>query len=64
MITTNSNKFAKILPILRHNGHTKFNYSNNDYWIPAMSNVVMPKLNDKLFIPIIFALDNFPFDKV
>jgi dTDP-4-amino-4,6-dideoxygalactose transaminase len=40
MFCTNENKYAKLIPGLRHNGHTP--YVNRDpryYWIPAMSNV-------------------------
>ena len=50
-----NNKFKKIINQLRHNGHTKFK-NQKDYWLPAMSNVEMPKLNKSYIIPHNFCL--------
>ncbi len=51
MITTNNEKYAKIIPQLRHNGHCEFNFQRDCYWKPAMGNVDIPDLNGKLLWP-------------
>jgi dTDP-4-amino-4,6-dideoxygalactose transaminase len=35
---------AKIVPMLRHNGHCGFDFERDDYWVPAMGNVDFPVL--------------------
>lgn len=50
-----NSKFKKIINQLRHNGHTKFK-NQKDYWLPAMSNVEMPKHNKSIIIPHNFCL--------
>ena len=45
VIVTRDDRFAKVLPMLRHNGHCDFEYSRTDYWLPAMGNVDMPEMN-------------------
>lgn len=50
-----NSKFRKIINQLRHNGHTKFK-NQKDYWLPAMSNVEMPKHNESYIIPHNFCL--------
>ena len=37
---------AKLIPLLRHNGHCPFDFEREDYWKPAMGNVDLPILND------------------
>ncbi len=44
-------KKAQIIPMLRHNGHCVFPYERDHYWIPAMGNVDLPELNDKILWP-------------
>lgn len=51
MITVKDAAYAKIMPMLRHNGHCDFPFSRADYWIPAMGSVDMPELNGELLYP-------------
>ena len=51
MLTVKSDEVAKILPMLRHNGHCAFNYDRDSYWKPAMGNVDLPELNNKFLWP-------------
>ena len=51
MLTTTRSEFAKIIPMLRHNGHCAFNFERDDYWRPCMGNVEMPYLNNKMLFP-------------
>ena len=53
MIVTKNKSFANIIPQLHHNGHI---ISLKKYWLPAMSNVVLPTLNNILFFQIILLL--------
>ena len=39
MLLVNNKKFSHLIPMLRHNGHCKFNFKRDKYWIPAMGNV-------------------------
>ena len=50
MIVTKNKSFANIIPQLRHNGHMKFR-NQKKYWLPAMSNVVLPTLNNIPLFP-------------
>ena len=51
MITTNNDKYAELIPMLRHNGHCAFSYERENYWIPAMGNVDLPMHNQKAILP-------------
>jgi perosamine synthetase len=51
MLTVKDDKIAKILPMLRHNGHSDFNFEREAYWKPAMGNVDLPTLNDEFLWP-------------
>jgi dTDP-4-amino-4,6-dideoxygalactose transaminase len=42
---------AKIIPMLRHNGHCSFPSDREYYWIPAMGNVDSPELNGRTLFP-------------
>lgn len=44
-------RMAEIIPMLRHNGHCKFDFHQEDYWLPAMGNVDLPELNGKPIMP-------------
>ena len=44
MIAVKNDKYAKIIPMLRHNGHCKFNPPSEEYWLPAMGNLDLPEL--------------------
>lgn len=45
MVTVAKDNMASILPMLRHNGHTAFEYDRKDYWVPAMGDLKLPQLN-------------------
>jgi perosamine synthetase len=45
MITTTNDSMESIIPMLRHNGHTAFEYERKDYWIPAMGDLKLPQLD-------------------
>lgn len=45
MLVVKDKKMAKIIPMLRHNGHCAFDYERPDYWKPAMGNVDMPEID-------------------
>lgn len=47
---------AALVPMLRHNGHTSFSEPQQDYWRPAMGNVDLPMLDDKILMPNNFCL--------
>lgn len=51
MLVCNNEKFAEIIPKLRHNGHTSFNFQQPEYWLPAMSDLDFPELNGKKIWP-------------
>tara|TARA_B100000686_G_C16653447_1_gene896833 strand:- start:187 stop:1284 length:1098 start_codon:yes stop_codon:yes gene_type:complete len=55
MITIKDDQMASLLPLLRHNGHEAFE-EQTDYWIPAMSNVVLPEFNGLPLMPNNFCL--------
>ena len=48
-------KLKNIIKQLRHNGHAKFK-NQRDYWLPAMSNVVMPIKDNRRILPHNFCL--------
>lgn len=51
MITVKDEAIAKIIPMLRHNGHCAFPFERTDYWIPAMGNVDLPEMNSEYLWP-------------
>lgn len=51
MLTVNNEMIAKIIPLLRHNGHCDFPFKREDYWLPAMGNVDFPTLNGEYLFP-------------
>ena len=51
MVTLADDSMAAILPMLRHNGHTPFENERENYWIPAMGNLELPKLNGEYLWP-------------
>ncbi len=51
MLVVKNDKYANLIPMLRHNGHTTFNYERKDYWIPAMGNVDIPLLDEQILMP-------------
>lgn len=51
MLTVKDEKYADIVPMLRHNGHCGFDYEREDYWKPAMGNLDLPNLDDKDLMP-------------
>ncbi len=50
-----NNKLNKFFKNLRHNGHESY-LNQKNYWKPAMTNAVMPKLNNNLILPHNFCL--------
>jgi len=51
MLTLRDDKFAPVVPMLRHNGHCGFDFERPDYWVPAMGNVDMPEHDGKALWP-------------
>jgi len=51
MLTVREERFAKMIPLLRHNGHCAFDYEREYYWIPAMGNVDLPMMNGEILWP-------------
>jgi len=51
LLTVRDDRYAGIIPMLRHNGHCAFLFDREDYWIPAMGNVDFPVLNDEILWP-------------
>ena len=60
MLTVQNPEYAKIIPMLRHNGHTGFDFerpnNNKDYWVPAMGNVDFPELDGERLWPANYCL--------
>lgn len=46
----------QVVRMLRHNGHCAFPYERPDYWIPAMGNVDLPRLNGRDLMPSNYCL--------
>lgn len=44
-------ELARLVPMLRHNGHCPYPEPRPDYWRPAMGNVDLPMLNDEPLMP-------------
>jgi len=51
MLVVKDPKIAKIIPMLRHNGHCAFGFDQENYWTPAMGNVDIPELNGEQIWP-------------
>lgn len=51
MLVVKDEDIAKIIPMLRHNGHCAFDFEQEHYWEPAMGNVDIPELNGKPIMP-------------
>jgi perosamine synthetase len=51
MLTVKNSEYARLIPLLRHNGHCGFDYEREHYWLPAMGNVDLPHLNGKPLLP-------------
>jgi len=52
MLVVNDPEMAATVPMLRHNGHRPYSADRPDYWIPAMTDVVLPSLHGKSIWPI------------
>lgn len=51
MLVVKNPETAKIIPMLRHNGHKPFDFEQPKYWLPAMGDVGFPELNGKILWP-------------
>ncbi len=56
MLIVKNKKFADIIPMLRHNGHSSWQFTRENYWMPAMGNVDLPELNGEFIFPNNFSL--------
>jgi len=56
MLTVRDPDVARIIPMLRHNGHCAFDYERERYWIPAMGNVDLPELHGEPLWPSNYCL--------
>ncbi len=56
MIVVNNERFADVVPMLRHNGHCKYDMEREDYWLPAMGNLAVPMLEGAHLWPNNFCL--------
>jgi perosamine synthetase len=52
MLVVRNPEWADIVPMLRHNGHRPYSVDRPDYWIPAMTDVTLPRLKGKALWPI------------
>jgi dTDP-4-amino-4,6-dideoxygalactose transaminase len=51
MLVVKDKKYAKIIPLLRHNGHCAWEFERENYWTPAMGNVDLAELNGEYLMP-------------
>lgn len=51
MLAVRDEEYARIIAMLRHNGHCGFDHDRKDYWIPAMGDVVLPMLGNRALWP-------------
>ncbi|MDR2489558.1 MAG: DegT/DnrJ/EryC1/StrS family aminotransferase [Desulfovibrio sp.] len=51
MMTVRDDRYAALIPMLRHNGHCAFPGERPDYWKPAMGNVDFPELEGERLWP-------------
>ena len=56
ILLTKVQKYIDIIPMLRHNGHCDFDFPREKYWIPAMGNVDLPKLDNRILYPNNFCI--------
>lgn len=56
MLTCRDERYASIIPMLRHNGHCAFEGDRADYWKPAMGNVDFPELDGERLWPANYCL--------
>lgn len=42
---------AKLIPLVRHNGHCAFDFERPNYWTPAMGNVALPRFRGETLAP-------------
>ena len=52
MLVVREPQWADLVPIIRHNGHRPYAEVRSDYWIPAMTDVVLPELNGQQIWPM------------
>jgi dTDP-4-amino-4,6-dideoxygalactose transaminase len=60
MIGFTDDRYAEILPMIRHNGHCDFASPRADYWLPAMGNVDLPELEGNRIWPNNYCLSEIP----
>ena len=60
VLVTREAKWGEVIPALRHNGHRPYLNDRSDYWIPAMTDVILPKLNGKPVWPMNCCLGELP----
>jgi dTDP-4-amino-4,6-dideoxygalactose transaminase len=51
MLIVKDDEIAKIIPMLRHNGHCEFNFKRKSYWSPAMGNIDLPEFGGESILP-------------
>lgn len=51
MLWVKNEEHARLVPMLRHNGHCDFDFKREDYWRPAMGNLDLPMLHGKPLMP-------------
>ena len=51
MLTVKDERYAAVIPMLRHNGHCAYPGERRDYWKPAMGNVDFPELEGQRLWP-------------
>lgn len=56
MLVLKDEAMAKIVPMLRHNGHKPFDFVQEEYWLPAMGDVGLPVLNGEELWPNNFCI--------
>ncbi|MDR0828317.1 MAG: DegT/DnrJ/EryC1/StrS family aminotransferase [Desulfovibrio sp.] len=56
MITVKDESRAKIIPMLRHNGHCAYEEKREDYWRPAMGDLDFPELEGRRIWPANYCL--------
>lgn len=56
MLTCRDERYAAIIPMLRHNGHCPYPGERVDYWVPAMGDVDFPELDGQRLWPANYCL--------
>ena len=56
VLIVKDDEIAKLIPLIRHNGHCSFESDRSDYWLPAMGNVDLPSLGNNYIWPSNFCL--------